>query len=206
MNDAFLQENVPYIVRRGEEFYFCFAELDRHAEPVALHIDTQNKILDIEDFDESYNPEDQSIRYYRDIYVYDVYPLTVENYEDCFPEQIRTFEDDHELRDFITRQMKGIFMSNDADYVYAVTVDDGDKGSRDVLELVRINEVGDMQYRQSQDWVTMEGDEEFPTIYDKDMIFIASENETDAVALWDSKEDSDETINESEISKYAALI
>lgn len=206
MADAFLQDGVPYILRRGERFYFGYAQLDDDAEVIALHVATENKILDVEDFDEEYNEEDQSFRYSSGDYVYDVWPLTIENFQEFFPGQIRTFKDDFDLRDFIDRTLKGIYMADDVEYMYAVTVDDGEEGSREVLELVRLNAAGDMEYREANNWVAMEGDGEYPTIYDKHMIFIASENETDVLELWDAKELEDSSVAESEITGYAALV
>lgn len=208
MADAFLEERTPYIIERGGVHYIGDARFDPSFEVDRFYITSEGKTLHVDDFDETYHEDEQRFEYSspKGDRTYYVYPLTIENFRKFFPEQIRTFKDDFDLRDFVKRNMKGVYVADDPEFMYAVTVDDGEEGTREVLELIRMNAEGDMEYRDNVSWIPVVGDEEMPTIYDRHMIFIATEDESTVVELWDSKEQEDVSIMEADITDYAALV
>lgn len=78
---------------------------------------------------------------------------------------------------------------------------DGD----DALELIRVDDEGEMVYRENGDWVAV-GDNEMPTIFDRDLIDIEPEDVAKAIAVWDEKSRGAQGVRKDDLLPFAALV
>jgi hypothetical protein len=75
----------------------------------------------------------------------------------------------------------------------------------EALELIRVDDEGEMVYRENGDWVPV-GDGDMPTIFDRDLIDIEQSDVDKVVALWDQKSRSAEGVRKADLLPFAALV
>jgi hypothetical protein len=76
---------------------------------------------------------------------------------------------------------------------------------KEALELIRVDDEGEMVYRENGEWVSV-GDEEMPTIFDRDLIDIEPTDVDKVVALWDEKNRDAKGLSKDELLPFAALV
>lgn len=114
---------------------------------------------------------------------FDFSPLTLEDAHQIYPYTIRTFKDLTILERFARRDiaMADSYAENTApEEVVSFTVDEQDN----VLDLIKVEDNGDLFHWVGEDWVKVGEDEDIPTIFDQIVIDVEREDIGSALELW----------------------
>ena len=123
----------------------------------------------------------------------------------AFPLSFRKFETVEDLEEKIAMALESgntyeVNMGQEGP-VFSFTYD-GDEA----LELIRVDDEGEMVYRENGDWVPVREGEEMPTIFDRDLIDIEPDDVEKAIALWDEKSGSAGGVQKDDLLPFAALV
>lgn len=138
----------------------------------------------------------------RDESYYAIRPVELDDAQKVFPDIIRTFRDVESLRNFAK---KAITLSDsytpntEPDETISFTIDDDGT----VLDLIRVTDEGEMYARDNDGWVRLQG-EDHPTILDKDLVDIDTDDIPEAIKTWDEANSSGSTLMESDILPLAS--
>ena len=73
-------------------------------------------------------------------------------------------------------------------------------------QLIRVDSDGNMTYRENGDWLPVDNAEDFPNIFDRDLIDIEPSDVSAAVALWDKNTRSEAGVKKEDLLPFAALV
>lgn len=131
--------------------------------------------------------------------------VNLDDAKSAFPNTPRVFTSPEDLEEKIAMALEnGLSYDGPADESDDPTVSftvDGDEA----LELIKVDNEGNMFYRDKGDWVEVQNDGNYPNIYDRDLIDIEPADVDKAVALWDSSSNNENGVKKSDLLPFAAL-
>lgn len=188
----------PY--REDHNGVIGFANIRLNGDLVEV-VDT-NRVFDVTNYNVS--ASDDEIKFYREDSYFTLSPITADTPKEVFPDTVRTFPTaDHAEELAVLALAAGGYAPTTApaETVY-FTLDDKDR----VLELIRITEDGDMAYWEGGDWVDVEADGDYPTIYDRPMLEVEREDIGLAIEFWTKAQEESEAVKKADVTRFAALV
>lgn len=124
----------------------------------------------------------------------------------AFPLSHRTFATVEDLEEKIAMALESgntytVREESNDPTVFSFTYD-GD----DALELIRVDSDGEMTYRENGEWKPVDNAEDFPTIFDRDLIDIEPDDVDKAVAVWDKNSRGEAGVKKEDLLPFAALV
>lgn len=131
--------------------------------------------------------------------------VTLDDAKTAFPLSPRTFPSVEDLEDKIAMGLHDSMSYKPQELSHADVVSftfDGDNA----LELIKVTEDGDMTYRDNGQWEEVSDNQNYPTIFDRDLIDIEPDDVDKAVAFWDANSGSEKGVTKEQMLPFAALV
>lgn len=123
----------------------------------------------------------------------------------AFPLSFRKFATVEDLEEKIAMALESgntyeVNMGQDGP-VFSFTYD-----GEEALELIRVDDDGEMVYRENGNWVPVGEGDDLPTIFDRDLIDIEPDDVDKAVSVWDEKSRTASGVRKDDLLPFAALV
>ena len=131
--------------------------------------------------------------------------LSLSDAKTIFPNTIRKFKSVDSLVASVSKEImnsNSYNVSSDTGSTISITV--GEDGT--VLELIRVDEDGELYYRTDRNWTQVSEDDDMPTIYDQSVIDIDPDDADLAIEYYDENVSAIEDISKEDMLEFAALV
>lgn len=197
-------KQVYMATRNGSDIGVAFAP---RTEGTQVLVSTSNRTYDFDTASYSLKEVDSGMNLVPsdpEAPVYSLRELTLDDAKTIFPHSIRTYNSVEDFTEFVHKKLKeetSYAVQESSDVTYSFTIDEDDS----VLELIYTDAEGDMYVRDLGDWDIVAEDDDAPTIFDKTMIDVLTEDQEKAVAFWDKASTDLDGIKKDAILQFAAL-
>ena len=131
--------------------------------------------------------------------------LSLSDAKTIFPNTIRKFKSVDSLVASVSKEImnsNSYNVNSDTASTISITVGEDDT----VLELIRVDEDGELYYRNDGDWTQVSEDDDIPTIFDQSVIDIDPDDADRAIEYYDENVSATDDISKEDMLEFAALV